>query len=189
MQPTSGRHRAAGRGGARRPAACSAAGCGRRCSRCRAAYVAWGRVPLVEAALLGAKCAVVAIVVEALVRVARARSVPRVRLAAAVPAFVAIFVPRGAYRARRGRGAAGRDPVGARRRHRPRGRRGRPVGASRGRDRAFAWLRARSRCCVHGLGAAHAFARIVIVLQRARGHHVAGRVRGARVRRGPRGRR
>ncbi len=57
-----------------------------------AAYVAWGRLPLVEAAFLGIKCAVVAIVVEALIRIARRALVFRGAVAVAIAAFLATFV-------------------------------------------------------------------------------------------------
>ncbi|WP_126977529.1 chromate efflux transporter [Frigidibacter oleivorans] len=57
-----------------------------------AAYVAWGQVPLVAAAFLGIKAAVAAIVIEALIRVAR-RSLtgPAPRIVAAL-AFAGLFV-------------------------------------------------------------------------------------------------
>jgi chromate transporter len=55
-------------------------------------YVQFGRVGAVDALLLGVKCAVVAIVVEALLRVARRALVFRGALAVAVLAFVALHV-------------------------------------------------------------------------------------------------
>ena len=56
------------------------------------AYVTFGRLPLVEALFMGVKCAVVVIVVEALLRIARRALVFRGALAIAAAAFVALHV-------------------------------------------------------------------------------------------------
>ena len=55
-------------------------------------YAAFGKVPLVEAVFVGVKAAVLAIVVEALIRVARRALKTRVAWGIAAIAFVAIFV-------------------------------------------------------------------------------------------------
>ena len=124
-----------------------------------AAYVAWGRVPLVEAAFLGVKCAVVAIVVEALVRVARRALVFRGAAALALLAFVAIFALDVPYPlvvvaallvgSLSARDAGGGTHVGAQR----------PSGLRAGTIAAFAWL-VPTALLVHGLGADHVLARV-----------------------------
>jgi len=55
-------------------------------------YAAWHAVPAVDAALFGLKAAVLAVVVEALLRIGRRALKTRVHSAIAVAAFVAIFV-------------------------------------------------------------------------------------------------
>ena len=56
------------------------------------AYVSFGRLPLVEALFMGVKCAVVVIVIEALLRIARRALVFRGALVIATAAFVALHV-------------------------------------------------------------------------------------------------
>jgi chromate transporter len=57
-----------------------------------AIYAAYGRVPLVEAVFSGVKPAVLAIVVEAVIRIGRRALVSRTHVALAAAAFLAIFV-------------------------------------------------------------------------------------------------